>query len=290
MNSYFAFITAVQLGSFTKAAEQLGYTQSAISQLILSLEKELDTKLIIRSRAGLELTADGHEYLPYIQQICQKAMELEEKKKVMQGLERGVIKMGIISSIATNFLPHWVKEFKENYPTVQFEFYMGDYSEIERMILNGVVDFGFVNPKVVTSLSAVPLIQDEMVACVPIVHPLSELENVTLNQLAEESFILIQEGSRSNALQLFTESGLEPKVDFIVQDDYTVIEMIAAGLGVTIIPSLVLRYNDERVHTMPLNPPSLRTISLAYKDLSILPIASRKFILFIEEAMKAENV
>lgn len=280
----------MQLGSFTKAAEQLGYTQSAISQLILSLEKELDTKLIIRSRAGLELTADGHEYLPYIQQICQKAMELEEKKKVMQGLERGVIKMGIISSIATNFLPHWVKEFKENYPTVQFEFYMGDYSEIERMILNGVVDFGFVNPKVVTSLSAVPLIQDEMVACVPIVHPLSELENVTLNQLAEESFILIQEGSRSNALQLFTESGLEPKVDFIVQDDYTVIEMIAAGLGVTIIPSLVLRYNDERVHTMPLNPPSLRTISLAYKDLSILPIASRKFILFIEEAMKAENV
>lgn len=280
----------MQLGSFTKAAEQLGYTQSAISQLILSLEKELNTKLIIRSRAGLELTADGHEYLPYIQQICQKAMELEEKKKVMQGLERGVIKMGIISSIATNFLPHWVKEFKENYPTVQFEFYMGDYSEIERMILNGVVDFGFVNPKVVTSLSAVPLIQDEMVACVPIVHPLSELENVTLNQLAEESFILIQEGSRSNALQLFTESGLEPKVDFIVQDDYTVIEMIAAGLGVTIIPSLVLRYNDERVHTMPLNPPSLRTISLAYKDLSILPIASRKFILFIEEAMKAENV
>lgn len=285
MNSYFAFITAVELGSFTKAAVQLGYTQSAISQLILSLEKELDTKLIVRSRAGIELTPDGREYLPYIRKICQKVKELEEKKKVMQGLERGVIKIGTISSVATNYLPGWVKAFKASYPTVQFELYMGDYSEIEQMILNGTVDFGFVNPKVVTELPTMPFIQDEMVACVPAGHPLSELSTVTLEQLAQESFILIQEGSRSNALQLFSEQGLEPKVDYKVQDDYAVVEMIAEGLGVTIIPSLVLRFEDARVRTMPLDPPSLRTISLAYKDLSILPIASRKFIDFIVAEM-----
>ena len=108
MNSYFAFIAAVKLRSFTKAAEQLGYTQSAISQLVLSLEKELDTKLIVRSRAGIELTPDGAEYLPYIERICQKVRELEEKKKVMQGLERGVIKIGTISSVAVNYLPSWM--------------------------------------------------------------------------------------------------------------------------------------------------------------------------------------
>lgn len=289
MNSYFAFMAAVELGSFTKAAEHLGYTQSAISQLILSLEKELDTKLIIRSRAGIELTPDGHEYLPYIQGICQKVKELEEKKKVMQGLERGIIKIGTISSVAANFLPSWIKAFKKTYPTLQFELYTGDYSEIEHMILTGAVDFGFINPKVVTSLSEMQLIQDEMVACVPVTHPLSKLSKVSLDQLVEESFILIQEGSRSNALQLFSEQGLEPRVDYKVQDDHAVIEMIAAGLGVTIIPSLILRYNDERVHTMPLDPPSLRTISVAYKDLSILPIASRKFIQFIMEHMKNER-
>lgn len=290
MNSYFAFIMAVQLGSFTKAAEQLGYTQSAISQLILSLEKELDTKLIVRSRAGIELTPDGAEYLPYIERICQKVRELEEKKKVMQGLERGVIKIGTISSVAVNYLPSWMKAFKKMYPSLQFELYLGDYSEIEQMIVSGAVDFGFVNPKVVTALANIPLIQDEMVACVPIGHPLSKLTAVSLEQLAQESFILIQEGSRSNALQLFSEKGLEPKVDYKVQDDHAVIEMIANGLGVTIIHSLVLRYNDERVRTMPLDPPSLRTVSLAYKDLSILPIASRKFIDFIVLEMKKATV
>ena len=289
MNSYFAFITAVELGSFTRAAEKLGYTQSAISQLVLSLEKELDTKLIVRSRAGIELTPDGREYLPYIQQICQKVMELEEKKKVMQGLERGIIKIGTISSVATNYFPSWVKEFKKTYPMLQFELYMGDYSEIEQMILNGSVDFGFVNPKVVTSLSTIPLIQDEMVACVPKAHALSALKSVSLEKLADDSFILIQEGSRSNALQLFSRRGLEPKIDFIVQDDHAVMEMIAEGLGVTIIPSLMLRYNDDRIHTMPLDPPSLRTICLAYKDLSILPIASRKFIQFIIDEMQANH-
>lgn len=286
MNSYFAFIKAVELGSFTKAAEHLGYTQSAISQLIQTIEKDLNTKLIIRSRAGIELTPDGKEYLPYIQQICQACSELEEKKKVMQGLDRAVIKIGTISSIAINFLPVWMKKFKQEFPSVQFELFTGDYSEIEQMISKGFVDFGFVNPEVITSLQNMPITQDEMVACVPKEHALSKQKSISLEQLEQESFILVQEGSRSAALQLFSEQGLTPKIDFTVQDDDAVIEMIAEGLGVTIIPSLILRYEDERVAIKSLNPKRLRTISLAYKDLSILPIASRTFIQFIKKTTK----
>lgn len=281
MNAYFVLLSVIEQGTFTKAAEQLGYTQSAISQLIQSLERDLETKLIIRSRTGVKLTPDGEAYLPYIKNICNAVHDLEEKKKVMQGLESGVIKMGTISSIASNFIPSWIQQFKQLYPNVKFELYTGDYTEIEQMITDGFVDFGFVNPFVVTSLPSIPIVQDEMMACVHKNNPLATKEKITLKQLAKEPFILIQEGDRSAALQLFENEKLKPKVEFIAQDDYAVLGMVRKELGVTIIPSLVLQQVEDSLVMKQLSPPRTRTISLAFKDRSILQVASRKFIEYI---------
>lgn len=281
MNAYFALLAVIEHGTFTKAAEQLGYTQSAISQLIQTLERELDTKLIIRSRTGVTLTPDGEAYLPYIKNICNAVHDLEEKKKVMQGLESGVIRIGTISSIASNFIPSWIKQFKQQYPNIKFELYMGDYSEIEQMIVEGFVDFGFVNPVVVTSLPSIPIVQDEMMACVHENNPLAQKPSITLKELAKEPFILIQEGDRSAALQLFENEKLKPKVEFIAQDDHAVLAMVRRELGVTIIPSLVLQQVQDSIVMRQLSPPRTRTISLAFKDRSILQVASRKFIDFI---------
>lgn len=278
MNAYFALLSVIEHGTFTKAAEQLGYTQSAISQLIQSLERELDTKLIIRSRTGVTLTPDGEEYLPYIKNICNTVHDLQEKKKVMQGLESGLIKIGTISSIASTFVPGWIKMFKQQYPNIKFELYTGDYSEIEQMILTGDVDFGFINPTVITTLPSIPIVQDEMMACVHKNNPLAQKESITLKQLAKEPFILIQEGNRSAALQLFEDEKLTPKVECISQDDLAVLAMVRRELGVTIIPSLVLQQVEESLVMRQLSPPRIRTISLAFKDRSILQVASRKFI------------
>ena len=281
MNAYFALLSVIEQGTFTKAAEQLGYTQSAISQLIQTLERDLETKLIVRSRTGVTLTPDGEAYLPYIKNICNAVHDLEEKKKVMQGLESGVIKIGTISSIASNYLPEWIKQFKAQYPAIKFELYLGDYSEIEQMITDGSVDFGFVNPVVVPNLPSIPIVQDEMMACVHKDNPLAKRETITLKQLVKEPFILIQEGNRSAALQLFEDEKLNPHVEFVAQDDQAVLAMIRCELGVTIIPSLVLQQEEEQLVMRQLSPPRTRTISLAFKDRSILQIASRKFIDYI---------
>lgn len=289
VNAYFALLAAIEHGSFTKAAEQLGYTQSAISQLIKTLEQELETTLIVRSRTGVTLTPDGEQYLPYIKKICQSVRELEEKKRAMQGLEDGVIRIGAITSIATKYLPDWIKQFKKQFPHIRFELLLGDYSEIERMIIEGTVDFGFVNPVVVPNLTSEPIVQDDMIACVHKNNPIAKLDRISLEQLAREPFILIQEGNRSAALQLFEQQNLSPRVEFIVQDDRAVLEMVRHGLGVTIIPSLVPHDFDEDLVLKPLLPPKTRKINLAYKDKAILQIASRKFIDFILREVKKNN-
>lgn len=283
MKRYNAFMKIIETGSFTKAAKELGYTQSAISQMIHSLEEELSTTLIMRSRKGITLTPDGEEILPYIKNIYYANRELIEKHREMQGLQSGIIRIGTFSSVSSNWLPQLIKDFKEMYPSVQFELKQGDYTSISIWVKEGGVDFGFVNPDAVSGLTTVPLKRDEMLAVLPIDHPLSSYNKVTLEELSYEPFILLDEGQLSSPLEIFKKNNLYPNVQYQVHDDYTIMSMIEKGLGIAILPKLILHRLHYSIVTKEVSPPIFRTIALAYKDKNILPIASRYFIDFIIE-------
>jgi DNA-binding transcriptional LysR family regulator len=281
MNSYYAFIKAIETGSFTKAAEVLGYTQSAISQMVHSLEEELSTTLILRSRTGITLTPDGEEFLPYIKNIYQSHRELLEKKKEMEGLQSGLIRIGTFSSVSCHWLPGLMKDFKELFPAVHIELHQGDYTDIFNWIKEGSVDFGFVNPKAVTKLTTVPLQEDEMLAVLPIGHPLASHTKISLQELTNDPFILTDEGEISEPLTIFKENKVEPNIQYRVYDDYSIMSMIEQGLGISILPKLVLSRCPYNLVMKSISPTVVRTISLAYKDKRVLPIASRYFIDFI---------
>ncbi len=285
VNSYYAFIKAIETGSFTKAAEELGYTQSAISQMVHSLEEELATTLILRSRMGITLTPDGEEFLPYIKNICNSHRELKEKLKEMEGLESGLIRIGTFSSVSCHWLPGLMKDFKEQYPAVHFELHQGDYTDISNWIKEGSVDFGFVNPKAISNLTTIPLQEDEMFAVLPSDHPLAAHNKVPLKELTNGPYILLDEGEFSEPLSIFIQNNIEPNIQFRVHDDYTIMSMIEQGLGFSILPKLVLSRCPYNIVTKAISPSVVRTISLAYKDKRVLPIASRYFIDFIIERL-----
>ena len=281
MTRYDAFMKIIETGSFTKAAEELGYTQSAISQMVHSLEEELGTTLILRSRKGIALTPDGEEILPYIKTVYYAHRELIEKRKEMQGLQSGIIRIGTFSSVSCNWLPQLMKDFKEKYPSVHFELKQGEYTSISEWIKEGSVDFGFVNPDAVSGLTTVPLRPDEMLAVLPSEHPLSRHNKITLKELSHEPFILLDEGDLSEPLEFFKQNKLQPNVQYRVHDDYTIMSMIEKGLGIGILPKLVLSRFHYNIVTKEVFPPIVRIIALAYKDKNVLPIASRYFIDFI---------
>jgi len=283
MNPYDAFVKIIETGSFTKAAEELRYTQSAISQMVHSLEKELSTTLILRSRKGITLTPDGEEFLPYIKNIRNSHQELIEKHNEMQGLHSGLIRIGTFSSVSCNWLPGLMKDFKEQYPAVHFELHQGEYTNISNWIKEGSVDFGFVNPTAVTNLTTIPLQEDEMLAVLPMDHPLAKNRNVSLKELTNEPYILLDEGELSEPLTIFKQNNLEPNIQYRVHDDYSIMAMVEQGLGLTILPKLVLNRCPYNIVTKTISPAFFRTISLAYKDKKVLPIASRYFIDFIIE-------
>lgn len=281
MNRYHAFSLIIETGSFTKAAETLGYTQSAVSQMVHSLEEELSTTLFIRSRKGVALTPDGAVLLPYIKKVHHSQRELIEKQKELHGLHHGIIRIGTFSSISSNWLPGLMKDFKEKYPDVHFELQQGEYTSIAQWIQEGSVDFGFVNAATTSSLTTIPLKQDEMLAVLPAKHPLANRPKVSLRELANEPFILLDEGQRSSPLEIFNQHQLHPNIQYRVYDDYTIMAMIEQELGISILPELVLRKIQYNIIAKKISPPIVRTIGVAFKNKKALPIASRYFIDFL---------
>ncbi|MGI6012758.1 MAG: LysR family transcriptional regulator [Oscillospiraceae bacterium] len=285
MTRYDVFVKVVEVGSFTKAAEELGYTQSAVSQMVHTLERELSTTLIHRSRNGIVLTPDGEEYLPYLRAVCNAGKELEEKYREMHGLQNSVIRIGTFTSVSRNLLPRYIKAFKQQYPTVQFVLQQGEYTNICQWIQDGTVDFGFVNPSAISGLHTHAFLQDEMLAVLPPDNALVKQKVVLLEEMDQQPFILLDEGKWSVPIEAFRERGLVPDVQYKVYDDYSIMSMVEQGLGISMLYRIVLAGCSQNVVTRPIYPPITRTISLAWRDKKMLSTASRLFLdCLLEEA------
>ena len=140
IQKYMAFAKTVEYGSFTKAAEVLHYSQSGISRMINDLEKEWRVSLLERGRAGVRLTSDGLKLLLLAQNVCNEYQKLQVQVDELNGLQSGLIRIGTFSSVATHWLPNIIQEFEKDYPNIDYELLLGDYTEIENWISKGRVD------------------------------------------------------------------------------------------------------------------------------------------------------
>lgn len=281
ISRYEVFCKVLAAGSFTRAAELLGYSQSAVSQMVHALEDELGTTLIIRGKGGIELTSDGRSYLPYLNGIFNAKEALLRKQREMQGLENREIKIGTFTSVSRNLLPQLMQEFKQLYPGVRFVLQQGEYTAIRQWVLAGSVDFGFVSAEAVSGLTVHELYHDAMLAVLPPGHPLAAETSVSLAQLADEAFILLDEGEYSVPLAAFAQQGLKPKLEYTVYDDYSILAMIRQGLGVSVLYSMVLSGFEQGLELRPVREPLERTVALAWRDWETLPLAARRFAEFI---------
>lgn len=283
MNRYIALQKILELGSFTKAADALGYTQSSISQMIASLENEFSIKLLARSRHGIKLTMEGAELYPFIERTIHQYQAMCEKANEIKGLETGIIRVGTISSITCHWMPQLIKGFKEKYPNVQFLFHQGDYTLIPEWIRTGAIDFGFITPCTSTDLTTKIIKDGEMLAVLPKGHPLAKQKSIKLSDIADEPYILLEEGQYSEPLTVFEAAGITPNIEYTIHDDYAIMTMVEAGLGVSILAELMLRRTNFKNVCLPVDPPIYRTLAVAYKDKDSLPIASKRFIDYLIE-------
>lgn len=282
IQKYQALIKTVELGSFTKAAESLGYTQSAVSRMIADLEKEWKVTLLERNKSNLNLTADGMSILPYAKKLCNEYGRLKMQVDSIHGLEKGVIRIGTFSSVATHWLPNIIKEFQKDYPGIDYELLLGDYTEIEEWIVEGRVDCGFLRLPTVRPMDSIFLENDELKAIIPKDHPMAECEKFPIEKLCEEKFMLLEKGARAEISELFERNGLEPDVHFTTWDDYAVMSMVESGLGVSILPELILKRVPYDIAAKSLDVEAFRKIGFCVKDMKTVPHVVRKFMEYLQ--------
>ncbi len=284
MTRYVAFCRVIELGSFTKAAQSLGCTQAAVSQIIHSLENELNLKLITRMHGGIRLTSSGEALYPLIQKIVATDRVVHEKAGELLSVETGEIRIGTFSSVSQNLLPPLIKLFSAVYPGVKFTLKQGDNSSIDEMLKSGSVDFGFCYPKTIHGRKVIDLCEDMFLAVLPELHPLAGRQELTLGELVEYPLIALDEGSTPNsAEEAFLAAGLTPKLKFLVHDDYTILAMIEEGLGIGILPAAILKHTNYRFNSIKITPPISRRIGIAYQSDELLSTSAHRFIDFILE-------
>ena len=278
---YLAFVKTVEYGSFTRAAEILHYSQSGISRMIADLEKEWHVSLLERSRAGVQLTSDGTRLLPLARNLCSEYQKLQAQVDELNGLQSGIIRIGTFSSVATHWLPKIIKEFQKTYPNIEYELLLGDYTEIEAWIAEGRVDCGFLRLPTRPEFETIFLEQDKLLAVLPQDHPLTRQEKIPLADLCGEPFLLLEKGGRAQIAELFARAGLTPRVRFTTWDDYAVMSMVESGLGVSILPQLILRRIPYRIAAKELDVPAYRNIGLALRDKKTASVAVKRFLEYL---------
>ncbi len=278
IQKYQAFIKAVEYGSFTKAAEVLFYSQSGISRMIGDLESDWNVTLLERNRAGVKLTSEGLKLLPFAKSVCEEYRKLQMEVDGLNGLQSGLIRIGTFSSVATHWLPNIIRAFRKDYPNIDYELLPGDYAEIEGWIEEGRVDCGFVLLPTHPGFETVFLEQDRFLAVLPENHPLAEYDRVPVAALCEEPFILLEKGTNDDVSRIFRQNQLTPGVRYTLWDDYAIMSMVECGLGVSILPELILKRIPYRIVTRELDVPACRHISLALKESKTASVAVRRFL------------
>ncbi len=276
---YDAFLTVARLGSFKAAAEELGYTQAGISYLVNALEKELGLTLFVREYGGVHLTTEGREVLGLVQAINADEHALATRVRELNNLEGGLVRVGSFTSVAIEWFPGIAKAFLNRYPKIDLKLLcVDDEEELLDAAWEGRADCAFSVAPEKRSLDAVPLHTDPLLVVLPPDHPLADASVFPTEALASEPYIQLQGNARPSEMEaLFEANGVTPNVRFTVDSDYAVMSMVSAGLGFSVLPSLILRRTLFPLAVLPAERECAREISLAVRSWDTASAATHAF-------------
>jgi len=289
VSKYRAFMAVLEQGGLSAAAEQLGCTQSAVSHSIASLEEELGFTLLIRNRSGIRLTDEGERIAPAIRNILNSEEHLKQVASSIRGSETGVVKIGSFTSVAVHWLPGVIKQFQKDYPGVDIKLLNGDYHDVEQWLQDGSVDIGFVTVPCDLHCEIIPLLEDRLLAILPPDSRYTGYPKFPVIECEREPFISLLESSDHDARRALEAAGVKPNVRFYTKDDYAIIAMVEQGLGMSIMPELLLKGRNDNLLVLPLVPESKRTIGIAIPSGQKAGPAVRRFADYTVGYVKGEK-
>lgn len=274
-----ALLMAVDLGSFTKAAEVLGYTQSGLTHMMNSLEKEVGFTLLERGRSGVRLTEEGERIAPAVREFLQANARLDSVIEQVASSRTEIIRVSAYASIAMHWLPGIIQRFREECPDVDVDIRMADHVDVPyELLAQGKMDAILVSPQDEGPYEWVHLADDPMFAVLPKDFDTQGMTAFPLAAFEARDFIMPSQGFDKDIMRIFNRIGVKPHILPTWVDDPTVISMVSHGLGVSMMTELTVRGRTDGVKLLPVEPASSRELGLAVRSLDAASDGLRHFI------------
>ena len=284
MTKYEMILSVYHTHSISVTAEKYNYTQSAISQAIKSFEKELGLPLFKRTKNGMLPISNTEEIIRELRTICNAENRIADIASNLTSLKNGYIHIGTIKSIAYNWLPSMVKKFSKKYPNIHFKISMGSSSQLHDKLDQNEVDCIFVsNYLLPDNLEFYPMDTDELMLLTSRNHPLADKLKVNLADIKDENYIYSEDGFDYEAGGIFEQNDIHPTVLYQLDDDVAVQKMVSDGMGISVLPKLLLSNPPFDICIRPFTEHYKRTLGVAYLKDSELDPATEAFLDYVKE-------
>ncbi len=274
---------ALELGSLTKAADAVGYSQPAVTQMMHSLEESIGFSLLAKTNKGVEITVEGEHLLPLMRELLDDEEKLYQEAAEIKGMHSGTLRVGSFVSTSVHWLPGVLEYFQKNHPLVNINIIESGQDDLIKMLMERRIDVALLSEPSTKSLEFIPLYKDPLVVAYNSRYDLSGYESVTMEDIKDFPFLLTENTYDRDVYRLIDQSGYRPEVKYTSRDDYVVLSMVRHGIGISIIPKLVVEGFSKDFSVAPYKPEFYRTLGAAVRSWEDAGPLVRFLINFIKE-------
>lgn len=285
MDKYSVVLDVVRTGSFSKTAQNLNYSQSAISQTIKSFEAEMGFPIFKRTNSGVKLIPAAQEVIDSLTAINNEQKKLTRISDALTKAETGKVRLGLFFSFATTYLPEMIKTFKEEHPNIEFKIFTGNQEEIHDLLAHGNIDIAVTSEQSVLEFNYDKIIQDEFMIALPLEHPLTKLPAISIYDLQDVTYILSGEKFTYEIGDIFKSANVKPVSTMELYDEMVALRFIEAGFGISVFSNFFLSSipNHANVAIRPFKEHYYRSLVLATNKNHFISASAKLFLTFLKD-------
>lgn len=260
---YKIFDLIVNEGNLRKTAALMHLTPAAVSHSLAKLEKEFGLTLIVRGHGTVKLTKYGQALLPHIRMTLAADNRLHAELDRIKGNMNGLVRIGAINSVCCSWLPAILQRMRQEMPDISAQIFQGGYDQLEDSLLEGSLDLAFVSLPTRKRLTSISLLHDRLLCITPVDFVPENKTYITIEEIKGFDLIIPGPNSDFDAIKFMETNGIDARTVHSVSEDSSIIALVESGLGVSIMPELVLQKNSGDINVYPVESAPYRDIGIA---------------------------
>ena len=254
------------------------------------METELGFTLFNRGKNGVTMTSYGASLYPSIRAVLNSDEALQQSIARLNGLEKGKVKLGVFNSVCASLLPEILKGFMNQYPQIEVEVYQGTYDDVKEWLRTGQVDLAFLSNNCKEEFTLTELFKEPLLCITPTDWPEPAGGVMTPALMDGQNFVVQWDATDAEMRQFLKKYGISTERRCHVIDDQSNVAMVEAGLGISIMPQLLLRHCNAHVKIYPIEPEEYRVVGLAVqRPTAMAPAVEQMFHHIVEFCQQMEH-